>query len=97
MDHYVGRGFAGPAAGRELRSPTSYNWPVMALSGAGVAFIFLGLLTLALPPALEGARIWQLDSDHAVYLMDLAGAFAIGMGVVLTWLSGKLWNYQFQT
>ena len=96
MEHYAGRGFAGPAAGRKLRAPTLYNWPVIALSGAGVAFILLGLLALALPAAQEGARIWQLDSGHTVYLMDLAGAFALSMGVVLTWLGGKLWSYQFR-
>jgi hypothetical protein len=68
----------------------------MALSGAGVIFILLGLLTLALPTAQEGAQLWQLDSGHAIYLMDLAGLFALGMGVVLTWLGGKLWSYQFR-
>jgi hypothetical protein len=96
MDHYVGRGFAGPTPRRKLRSSTPDNWPVMALSGAGVTFILLGLLALALPTAYEGAQLWQLDSGHAIYLMDLAGAFALGMGVVLTWLGGKLWGYQFQ-
>jgi len=68
----------------------------MALSSAGVTFILLGLLALALPTAYEGAQLWQFDSGHAIYLMDLAGAFALGMGVVLTWLGGKLWSYQFQ-
>ncbi len=96
MDHYAGRGFTGPAAGRKLRASALYNWPVMALSSAGVTFILLGLLALALPTAYEGAQLWQLDSGHAIYLMDLAGAFALGMGVVLTWLGGKLWSYQFQ-
>jgi hypothetical protein len=39
-------------------------------------------------------HVWQLDSQHAIYLMDVAGSFAIGLGFVLTWLGGKLWNRQ---
>jgi len=39
-------------------------------------------------------HVWQLDSQHAINLMDVAGSFAIGLGVVLTWLGGKLWNRQ---
>ena len=35
-------------------SPAQRNWPVIAISSAGVAFILLGLLALALPPAQEG-------------------------------------------
>lgn len=96
MDYYVSRGFAGSAAGRRLRAAMLYNWPVTALSGAGVVFILLGLLTLAVPAAYEGAQIWQLHSGHTIYLMDLAGAFALGMGVVLTWLGGQLWRHQLQ-
>jgi cytochrome c biogenesis protein CcdA len=75
-------------------SPVQRNWPVIAISGAGVAFILLGLLALALPPAQEGIRLWQLDHQHAVYQMDVAGSFALGLGMALTWLGGKLWNRQ---
>ncbi|MCJ7548274.1 MAG: hypothetical protein MUQ30_01155 [Anaerolineae bacterium] len=71
-----------------------HNWLVVALSAAGVIFILLGLLALALPTSQEGIHVWQLDSQHAIYLMDVAGSFAIGLGVVLTWLGGKLWNRQ---
>jgi len=72
----------------------SHNWLVVALSAAGVIFILLGLLALALPTSQEGMHVWQLDSRHAIYLMDVAGSFAIGLGLVLTWLGGKLWNRQ---
>jgi cytochrome c biogenesis protein CcdA len=75
-------------------SPVQHNWSVIAISGAGVAFILLGLLALALPPAQEGIRLWQLDHQHAVYQMDVAGSFALGLGMALTWLGGKLWNRQ---
>lgn len=71
-----------------------HNWLVVALSAAGVIFILLGLLALALPTSQEGMHVWQLDSRHAIYLMDVAGSFAIGLGLVLTWLGGKLWNRQ---
>jgi len=71
-----------------------HNWLVVALSAAGVIFILLGLLALALPTSQEGMHVWQLDSRHAIYLMDVAGSFAIGLGLVLTWLGGRLWNRQ---
>ena len=71
-----------------------HNWLVVALSAAGVIFILLGLLALALPTSQEGIHVLQLDSQHAIYLMDVAGSFAIGLGLVLTWLGGKLWNRQ---
>jgi cytochrome c biogenesis protein CcdA len=70
------------------------NWPVIAISSAGVIFILLGLLALAMPPAQEGVQLWQLDHQHAVYQMDVAGSFVLGLGIALTWLSGKLWNRQ---
>lgn len=68
------------------------NGLVVALSAAGILFIILGLLALALPTSQEGMHVWQLDPQHAVYLMDVAGSFAIGLGLILTWLGGKLWN-----
>ena len=67
---------------------------VIAMSAAGVLFILLGLSGLALPQSQEGVRLWQLDSEHAVHLMDLAGTFALGIGLILTWLGGKYWNRQ---
>lgn len=65
---------------------------VIALSAAGVAFILLGLVTLALPDSYEGLIIWQLDPLHAISWLDVAGGFALGMGVILIWLSGRIWN-----
>jgi cytochrome c biogenesis protein CcdA len=67
---------------------------VIAISAAGVLFILLGLTGLALPQAKEGVRLWQLDTQHAVHLMDLVGTFALGIGLALTWLGGKYWNHQ---
>ncbi len=68
------------------------NWLVVATSAAGVLFILLGLITLALPPSQEGAQVWQLDPQHSINLMDVAGSFVLGLGIALTWLGGKLWN-----
>lgn len=72
------------------------NGLVIALSAAGVLFILLGLVALALPDPQEGIRILQLDSAHTLNSMDIAGMFAIGLGVVLTWLSGKFWMRQLR-
>ncbi|MGC9523844.1 MAG: hypothetical protein ACP5HG_18490 [Anaerolineae bacterium] len=71
-----------------------HNWPVVALSAAGLFFIFLGLLSLALPTSLEGDLLWELNGRHALNLMDAAGAFALALGLALTWIGSKLWNRQ---
>ncbi len=68
------------------------NWVVFTTSAAGIAFILLGLLALAPPTAQEGILLWQLNARRALYLMDVAGGFAIGLGLALTWLSSRLWN-----
>jgi hypothetical protein len=70
------------------------DWQVPALSAAGICFILLGLLALALPGSQEGVLIWRLDGGHSVNWMDLVGVFATGLGVILTWLSGLLWKQQ---
>lgn len=72
------------------------GWLVMMLSGAGVFFILMGLVALAVPTTYEGIYIWQLDSDHTFHLMDAVGAFALAIGVVLTWLGGVLWKVQMR-
>ena len=73
-----------------------YNGLVIALSGAGVIFILLGLLALALPTAQEGMRIVQLDTEHALYLLDVAGGFVILFGLLLIWLGGQFWSRQLR-
>jgi cytochrome c biogenesis protein CcdA len=68
------------------------HWIVFTTSAAGIAFILLGLLAVALPTSSEGILLWQLNPRRAIYLMDAAGSFALGLGLALTWVSGKLWN-----
>jgi cytochrome c biogenesis protein CcdA len=72
------------------------NWGVTAISIAGILFMLLGLMALALPTSQEGVKLWELDSRHAVYLMDIAGSFALGLGLALTWLGSRLWNRHLQ-
>lgn len=73
------------------------NWLVVALSAAGVVFILLGMMALAIPAPQEGIHIYQLGNHHAFYLMDIAGIFTLGLGVILTWLGGQLWTRQLHT
>ena len=68
------------------------QWVVFTTSAAGIAFILLGLLAVALPTSSEGMLLWQLNPRRAIYLMDVAGSFALGLGLALTWVSGRLWN-----
>lgn len=98
MDEYGYRGFAGSSARGELviQPQGGPHWGVLSLSAAGIIFILLGLLILALPAAQEGALIWELDTMHAIRLMDVAGVFTIGLGTMLTWLSGQLWQRQLR-
>ncbi len=77
-------------------SRTRSTWPVVAVSAAGVLFILLGLVALALPTSQEGAQVWQLDPQHAVTLMDVAGAFALGLGIMLTWVGSRVWHHILQ-
>ena len=72
------------------------HWLVIALSGAGVLFILLGLMALALPDTYEGAYVWQLNSEHTFYLMDVVGVFVLALGVILNWLGGALWKSQMR-
>jgi len=72
------------------------NWLVIALSGAGVLFILLGLMALALPDTYEGFSIWQLRSGFTLHLMDVLGGFALILGVILNWLGGALWKSQMR-
>jgi drug/metabolite transporter (DMT)-like permease len=75
---------------------TMRDWRVLALSVAGIFFIMLGLVILALPSDQEGDILWQLDPEHAVRWMDMAGAFLTGLGVMLTWVGGLLWQRQMR-
>ena len=69
------------------------NWLVIALSAAGVVFILFGLMALAVPTSYEGFYLWELDHEHAFRLLDVVGALALGVGVVLNWLGGTLWKH----
>ncbi|MBN1261261.1 MAG: hypothetical protein JXB35_11350 [Anaerolineae bacterium] len=97
MDGYTGGRSPRPAAGRGLTHHNAQDWRVLALSGAGIFFIVLGLIALALPSTQEGELVWLMGPQHALRLMDLAGALAAGFGVVLTWLSGQLWRRQVRS
>ena len=70
------------------------DWGIIGLSVAGIFFILLGLVSLALPDGQEGVMLWQLDPDHALRLMDSVGVFAMVLGVSLTWLGGMFWRRQ---
>ncbi len=72
--------------------PSRGNWLVIAVNAAGVLFILLGLLALALPTAQEGVQLWELDSQHAIYMMDAAGSFVLALGLILTWLGSRIWQ-----
>ncbi len=68
------------------------DWQVPALSFAGLFFILIGLGALALPATSEGIAIWQLSNTHTLNLMDGLGLFVVCLGVMLTWLSGIMWQ-----
>jgi hypothetical protein len=53
-------------------------------------------MALALPDNYEGAYVWQLNSEHTFYLMDVVGVFVLAVGVILNWLGGALWKSQMR-
>ena len=92
-----GRGAAGPAPRRGLKARFQGDWTVPALSAAGVCFIILGLVALALPTSYEGELLVYLTPNHSLSVMDVAGGFAVSLGIVLTWLGGMLWQRQMRS
>lgn len=90
------RGSAGSAPRRGLKTRFQGEWAIPALGCAGVCFILLGLITFALPPSYEGELLMLLTPNHSLHLMDVAGGFAVGLGILLTWLGGMLWQRQMQ-
>lgn len=96
VEHIVRRP-AGTTALSRLTHYTGKDWSVLAISGAGSFFILLGLIALALPSAYEGILIYRLGPDHALRLMDVAGMFGTGIGVILSWLGGMLWQRQMKS
>lgn len=94
--HRCGRPSGSPA-GRGLDIGANRDWHILALSGAGIFFIVLGLAALGLPAGQEGELIWRLDPDHAVHLMDILGAFSATLGVLLTWLGSMLWQRRMKS
>jgi len=97
MVEHINRRPAGAAAFPRLTRYTGKDWYVLALSGAGSFFILLGLIALALPSAYEGLLIYRLGPGHAIRLMDVAGMFSTGIGVMASWLSGMLWQRQMRS
>ncbi len=91
------RGAAGPAPRRGLRARFHSDWTVLALSVAGIGFMLLGLIAFALPAAYEGELLLLLNPSHSLHIMDVAGGFALGLGIVLTWLGGMLWQRQMRS
>jgi len=93
----TGERAASSTARRKLKVSTQTDWRVLALSVAGVFFILLGLIAFSLPNDQEGDLLLPLSTAHAVHLMDFAGLFTAGMGVMLTWLGGRVWKRQLRS
>ena len=96
MADHGGRSAAGSAPRGGVRARLQGDWTLVGLSTAGVCFIILGLIAFALPAAYEGELLLLLTPQHAPHVMDVAGSFAVGLGVVLTWLAGRLWQRQMR-
>lgn len=91
MDEHAGGSLAGSPTSRELKT-LGHSWLVVFLSGSGVLLILLGLLAVALPPSYEGPRLWQLATEHTVYLADALGGMAMVLGGGMIWVGSRLWN-----
>lgn len=65
------------------------------LSTLGVMLILLGMVTLTLPFESEGPRLWELDAQHSITLLDLLSTGLMGVGVGLILVSAYLWNQRY--
>ncbi len=90
MEEYPGRESADAPTGKRLT--LIGDWRVLALSLAGLLFILLGLAVLLVPASQEGTLLLYLDPNHALHWLDVAGVLVAGLGVVLAWLGGMLWQ-----
>ncbi len=91
MDGDEHRGPAGTAA-QGIGKRSLVPWQVYLFSGAGLVSILTGLAALALPAGQEGALVWQLSPQQAIYWMDVAGFLTSLLGVVATWMGARLWR-----
>lgn len=68
---------------------------IVWLSALGVLLILLGMVTLTLPFESEGPRLWELDAQHSITLLDLLSTGLMGVGVGLILVSAYLWNQHY--
>lgn len=57
-----------------------------------LAIIVAGLVVLALPDAMEGRLLIQLDPAHSLREADLAGLGMVTAGAILIWLTVLAWQ-----
>ena len=90
MDAYPSGEFTDAPPRKQLTLTS--DWRGLALNLAGGIFILLGLMIFLLDAPQEGELLLRLDANHTLRLMDAAGVFVAGLGVVLTLVGGLLWQ-----
>ena len=62
------------------------------LAALALLILLLGLLLLALPDAYEGPTLYQINSAHAIRLVDGVGVLLLLIGASLAWAAALLWQ-----
>ena len=68
------------------------NWRVLILAALAVLLLTLGLIALILPSDYEGEPLYQLDENHTIRTFDALGGLLLGLGCVIAWTAGILWQ-----
>jgi hypothetical protein len=68
------------------------QWRVIILAVLAIALQLIGLLALTLPDSLEGPVIYAIDEGHAVSALDGVGVLLLGLGCVIAWGAGMVWQ-----
>jgi hypothetical protein len=57
-----------------------------------IALQLVGLLALTLPDSVEGPVLYTIDEGHAVSALDGIGVLLLGLGCVIAWGAGMVWQ-----
>jgi hypothetical protein len=68
------------------------QWRVIILAVLAIALQLVGLLALTLPDSVEGPVIYVIDEGHAVSALDGVGVLLLGLGCVIAWGAGMVWQ-----
>jgi hypothetical protein len=68
------------------------DWGTSLITLLALLTIVAGLVVLALPDAMEGPVVIQLDAAHSLSVTDLVGVGLVAIGALVTWAAVLAWQ-----